>query len=363
MGIIVFFILLCWLGWAGYQTCRLYRHIKSGESLFSSRQYTGDTELGFANIGNFRSGNVRIREDSFGLSRPLVLALGGSFTYGYACDADEAYPYITGKKLNGSSLNAGLVGAGLSQMLILARRLIPKYKPDYVLVQYSPWLVRRAAAPFNLTSIHKIPRPYFADSNDGSVILQPPAYRTKFFDIPDAYQKTPAGIGDYLSFLINVGIPLYMNEHLGGFGFSMKKILGYTARPSKNHVKIIETVYGEIAGICRENDATLIIVMMGGIDRPRQTDDVEGGIFNPFPKEEVEKLYEIKNTVVINTMPPLLEKLDKKNYESYSRAYHHWRGTPPVCYDRHPNPAAHEIIGQEIIAAIKNSENKQDRKD
>ena len=46
---------------------------------------------------------------------------------------------VVAQGLGGTVLNAGKCAYGLSQMLILARRLIPRYRPDYVLVQFSPW--------------------------------------------------------------------------------------------------------------------------------------------------------------------------------------------------------------------------------
>ncbi|MBI1859041.1 MAG: SGNH/GDSL hydrolase family protein [Candidatus Melainabacteria bacterium] len=73
--------------------------------------------------------------------RPLILALGCSFTYGAKVHATSTYTYLVGKQLNGESINAGVSAYGLTQILMKAKELILKYKPDYVLVQYSPWLV------------------------------------------------------------------------------------------------------------------------------------------------------------------------------------------------------------------------------
>src|SRR5262249_53413213 len=99
---------------------------------------------------------------------PSVLALGCSFTYGDVCLAEEAYPYVLSRLTGCRSMNAGMKSYGLAQMLILARRLIPQYRPDYVVVQYSPWLAQRAqnfyAHGMNFITT---PVPFFSDSPDG----------------------------------------------------------------------------------------------------------------------------------------------------------------------------------------------------
>ena len=60
----------------------------------------------------------------------FVLSLGDSITYGYGCRAEEAFGYLVARALGGTVLNAGQSGAGLAQMVLLARELIPAYRPD-----------------------------------------------------------------------------------------------------------------------------------------------------------------------------------------------------------------------------------------
>jgi hypothetical protein len=84
-----------------------------------------------------------------------VLALGCSFTYGAATNAENTYPYLVGQRLAGTTRNAGVSSYGLSQMMILAKRLVPAYKPDYLLVQYSPWLVDRSKRRLRRRTLEK----------------------------------------------------------------------------------------------------------------------------------------------------------------------------------------------------------------
>ena len=118
---------------------KIYSYVKHGKKGFSSAIFTNDSELGFSSIPNVNAGMVgakginipiRYNKDRFripintkhekGKLRPLVLALGGSFTHGDYCLAEETYPYIVAKALNGTALNGGLGSYGLSQMLLRA---------------------------------------------------------------------------------------------------------------------------------------------------------------------------------------------------------------------------------------------------
>ena len=122
-----------------------------------------DPTLGFASVPNAQGAEilkigpevqVRFDEEGFrvpmaaadvaAVGAPRALALGCSHTFGAACLAEETYANNLSRVFGFRCVNAGIPSYGLSQVLILARRLIPRYKPDYVIVQYSPWLVERS---------------------------------------------------------------------------------------------------------------------------------------------------------------------------------------------------------------------------
>lgn len=101
-----------------------------------------------------------------------ILFLGCSFTYGYACHAEESFPYLVAKNKNLNYINAGVSAYSLSQMLILAKRLIPAHKPKYVVIQYSPWLTERATRIYASNRFGKIALPYFT-YNGRQIRLEP----------------------------------------------------------------------------------------------------------------------------------------------------------------------------------------------
>ena len=356
------FVFVLYGGYVIYRAATFYVNIKYPQRGLQGRVYRFDPELGFAPIPNSQGAHVlppgpnipiRYNADGFRIPRddsadvtsrlrPIVLALGCSYTYGDACTAEDAYPYLVGKQINGSSINAGGCGYGLSHMVILARRLLPAYKPDYVLVQYSPWLVPRAQSFFAPSFYGKITNPFFFEQ-ENTLRLSLPVFKPISIDLPiDKYKTSAKGMVDFLSFLVSAGIPLHIYEDIHMVLFYTKRYLGLIPTPSHNERKIIQTAYGEIARLAQINGARMIVVVLGCDEKPI-----------PVP-EEILAL----NPLVANANAALLGRLPEKTLESYAKRYVHWNGSPPMVVDAHPNPSAHQIIAEEIVNKIKASGKK-----
>jgi hypothetical protein len=155
-----------------------YAGLKGTLTLDSSKLFAADSLLGYRMIPNTRAENalpyrtdhtaVIIGPDGFRVAssagaldtakRPLLLFLGDSFTYGACCTAEESFAYRCAHQLDASYIDAGAGGYGFAQMLLLARTLIPRYRPDAVIVQRSPWLLQRSMSPFAPSHFGKIGR-------------------------------------------------------------------------------------------------------------------------------------------------------------------------------------------------------------
>src|SRR5207244_948791 len=131
---------------------------------------------------------------------------------GDAVAAEEAWPFVAAQMLGGTAANAGVCGYGLAQMLLLAERLVPSVAPDYLVVQYSPWLATRAQSPLGPSRFGYLPTPYFFDQ-DGTAQLQDPVFRTIVPDlVVDPYRASPRSLGDFVSFVATVALPLHLHD-------------------------------------------------------------------------------------------------------------------------------------------------------
>ena len=363
----IYFVLLTilsYIGWLAYRTTQLYNYVKESPQAWKGRVYQYDPDFGLVLIPGgegaevFRIGpEIPMKADINGfrvpvndpaltlpLKRPVVMALGCSFTYGQGVLAEETFPYLVGRELNGTTINAAVCAHGLSQMLIIARRLIPKYKPDYVLVQYSPWLARRSLKYFFPLVYRNVPTPFFTNTKDNSITIHPPVFKTEYFDWPVVdYYWTKAGISDFASFLINIGFPFFIYDDFNMLGFHLKKLAGVIPEPARNSQEDIERiVYGEIEEICRNNGAKMLLITWGAGSSEKEPSYLYLGAIE----------LNLRETVIVNAYSVLYNNLQDRYPGNYLSVYGNYRGSPPVLVDTHPNSYAHAIIASEIVRTI-----------
>jgi hypothetical protein len=347
-----------YLVWTVRRANELYSFLKDSGRGWTHRVFRPDAELGFSPVPGATGGDMlpygppiptRFDEDGFRVPageadasarRPLVLALGDSFAYGAGCLAEEAFPQLVAAALNGSALNAGSPSYGLAQMSILARRLIPRHAPDFVLVQYSNHLVPRAQSGTGLSFFGALPTPMFVADGDG-LKLRPPAFSPWALELPlPEFRRTPRGALDHAAFLFRAGLPLLVHDDMVLGRIEAERKLGWAPGPAESE-RIVQAVYSEIAGLCRAAGARMLIVLLGR---------------SPSP----ERLAELrKNAVVVDAEIALCRgvysecpRVQAGPGEAYLRAYGLFRGSPPVLVDSHPNPQAHAIIAAQVMAEI-----------
>jgi len=347
--------------WVGARSWRAYEFLKSEHRGFRGRVHRADPELGFAAVPASQGWHVfpvgpplpmrysaeefRVPAHDPGASprrRPFVLALGCSFTYGDACAAEDTWPFLVAQGLGGTALNAGKCAYGLSQVLILARRLVPRYRPDYVLVQFSPWLVGRGTSGFARSTFGLVPVPYLTFEG-GRVGVEPPCFRARVFDLPfHRFDNARRGAGEFLSFLFAAGGPLFVHDDLHLAACELRRLGGSSPEAARRRAvdsagEVNRVVYREIARICRDNAATMALVRLSHpLERHHQ---------------QLKELY--REVVYVDAQAALdaaVPAADGK--EGYYRRFGHWRGAPPVLVDTHPNPAAHRLIASEVLRRL-----------
>jgi len=348
-----------------WRTSILYEDVKGARRGVSGKLYRSDPELGYAPIPGSRGSSrvtpgfeVPVRFDEHRLRvpvaagaaarrgrRPRVLALGCSYTFGAACRAEEAYPYLVATSLDGEALNAAVSGYGLAQMVLRARRLIPTHRPDYVLAQCADWLVQRSQSQIAPSLLGKVPTPYFFEADDGRVRVQPPVFSTRLFTLPVwRHANERRGAWEFLSFSWEVGVPLFVHEDLT---FSIKRsreLMGVIPKPSPAGDEIVRAAYSELAALSKANGARLVLVTVGHVTGTATRAWLEG-------LEGVDQVD--AETALWNELATEGNGSERPTAQAYLKAYGHWHGSPPVLVDWHPNPRAHAVVAREVIKVLR----------
>ena len=347
----------------GQRSFAAYSFLKSDHLGFRGPVHRADPELGFAAVPGaqgfhvFPDGpaipmrydaegfRVPAHQDAVTRRRPLVLALGCSFTYGDACRAEDVYPHLVAAELGGTALNAGKCAYGLSQMLLLARRLIPRHQPDYVLVQFSTWLPGRGTSGFARATFGRVPVPYLVLRDDGTAGVEPPVFRTRVFDLPfHEFDNKRRGAGEFTRFFVTAAAPLFVHDDLAMAAYGVRRALGRLPeaeqeRAQRNREEVNRVVYREIGRIAAASGARLVIVRLS----------------HPLEKHW-QRLKELSpGAIVVNAQAALDAHVPSGSRDEYDRLFGHWRGSPPRLVDNHPNPAAHRVIASEVARAIRDA--------
>ena len=290
---------------------------------------------------HFDNWGFRVPVDTAGralpLKRPLLLFLGCSFTYGDACRAEDAFPFLTAQALGGTELNRGVCSWGLAQMMLDGERLLAEFQPDWLVVQYSPWLVERALGGMAPLYYGHCPVPYFIQ-RDGTLNLQPPPFGWKAGTLPVNDYDGAAGHGRFLSFLSRIGLPLYLYDDFNMSRLFAARMLGILPPCTLDRRAVVRTVYNQLAEAAHKHGSRMVALRL------------TGGFKNPGDDEWAEIL-KIPDIITVDAEAALLDSLPATGLD-YNHAYKHWRGEPPVMVDGHPNPPAHRIIAGAIVRVM-----------
>lgn len=278
-----------------------------------------------------------------GRKHPRIMFLGDSFTYGLLVAAEDAFPFRVAAELNGESINAGVPGYGLAQMTLAARRIIPKYKPDYVVVQYSDWLPIRAMSEFATHREGQVMAPYvFEDGSALSIAPVPFNPPENFIRELEKHKNLKISLWNRISFIGKCAFPFFLKRDSGLALHRIRQQAGLSPRPLKDPVEITRFGYAEIDKIARRNGAQLIILALGTAEPL----DVPGHLFPA-------------GVPGVNGWRAMIERLDRQVSDEYMAQYYQSRGSPPRVVDSHPNERAHEVIAGVVAERIRRLERQK----
>ncbi|HAA19581.1 MAG TPA: hypothetical protein DCR93_04340 [Cytophagales bacterium] len=271
---------------------------------------------------------------------PLVLFLGCSFTYGDAVAAENTFSYLVADSLGYRYQNAGVCGWGLAQIYLRGKELIQQYQPDYVVLQYSPWLVERGVSNYAPSYSALIPSPYIYNVESG-VQVAPPPFRALGYSLPvNDYKQTAEGFGDYLSFAYRVGWRLVLYEWVQKYRTSLRRKMGKLPPLNRNQNPATEqAVYQALVQEVKNVGGTPILLAL--------SNESVSEASQQFAKQ-------VNVAKVADGDHALWSSLSDSTKASYSDTYHHWRmleGTR-TRVDQHPNEHAHALIANTIIEQI-----------
>lgn len=280
-----------------------------------------------------------------GDKHPRLLFLGDSFTYGQLLAAEDTFAYKAGLKLGGESVNAGVPGYGLAQMVLQARKMIPKYRPDYVIVQYSPWLVTRAQTEFATDTFGTVMAPYFYDDKEGvSIAGAPFTLPARLLPLIEEYKASPPSLHDKVSFLARFAFPLFWHRDVHLAALRIRQWLGLVPEPSQRPDAIVRAAYAEIDRIAGQSGAKTVVLTLGSstlLDVPEQL----------FPS----------GIAAVPGWSIMVGLLNPRTPDEYVRQYFFWRGSPPEPVDWHPNEHAHEVIAVAVADRIRGLDARKSR--
>ncbi len=276
--------------------------------------------------------------------RPLILTLGCSVSYADACWAEDGFTHQVAKDLNGDYINAACSGYGASQMILNARKFIPKYKPDYVIVQYTFWLVERSMKYYQEFFGGNFPIPYISDKGIETTVFSPKGLQeTPFAE----FKSTPINALDFAKFYLRVA-PYHLYQDFNRIWIGIKAFFGLVPRPASNRDIAENRVYGELAKICRENNAKMIVWTTG-----------TGFHLTDVRVIPPDTIYKLKIPIAFADTA-LYKRNNAWDRPTYAKYFAHWRkindGKDSVITDGHPNKLCHRIIADEIVKTIRASE-------
>lgn len=124
-----------------------------------------------------------------------VLAVGDSYTVGYAVKDDETWPADLERRLRHRVLNGGVHGYGLDQAVLRAERLARTFHPRTVVLAFIAHDIDRAG----LAAKDSTYKPYFVAKGDGLDLRNVPVPRTPMAG-PHAWPRRILGYSYLLDF-------------------------------------------------------------------------------------------------------------------------------------------------------------------
>jgi len=140
----------------------------------------------FAGMFSIGEHSTRINRNPPVAERPLVVAVGDSFTFGQDVGDADSWPAVLERRLGTRVVNGGVNAFGLDQSVLRGEQLSAIFSPDLLIVGFIPHNVMRCEYSWFLGH----PKPYFELEGAGLRAHLPPVPATWFAPIRDRLLST-----------------------------------------------------------------------------------------------------------------------------------------------------------------------------
>jgi len=289
----------------------------------SSHVLYGDTISWYNNDLSIRTNNTPKPI----IDKPYLLAVGCSWTEGADIPTESTYVEIAARAMGAVALNGGVSNFGFSQMYLRAIEVINKYKPQYMVIQYTRWLSPRSQQRYADMSFGYNPRPFIYKDN-AVFKTHLPLFNYTGFNIQKAFKEKSRPINEPYAFIHT--LPFFIKEK---FQFIASEFYLRINNISTNGIGFTETTLfylDNFKKLCDQNNINCLVVTYDFLKYSKTT-----------------------NKLLKNCGIPVLDGIDLlfknlKNDSLYTTTYGIKKGTPPKVVDLHPNVNSNLIIGQAI---------------
>lgn len=305
-----------------------------GVSGFHTFQIGPDIPMRFDSRG-FR---VPVQEDTLTTpARPVdIMYFGCSCSYGDACPAEETFAYLVSRQTHLNYANAGVCGYGLSQMYLLVKKMVPRYKPKYVVLQYSPWLIERGTKTYAPSYLGLVTNPYFAYNNN-RLEMKKPVFRSYVMSV-DRETLVKEYRGHYLKWYFGFGLKFAWEQAFADFKSNMHLRFHPEDRPATDRATVERLAYEDMIKTITDNGARAIIWKYGDPGN------------NKFPRFAGAAYANADSALDAYMASPAAPLHTPDLYKHFRKT---GKGNDSMMVDAHPNLLAHTIIAETIISQIK----------
>ena len=203
-------------------------------------------------ISHDQFGNRKINDNSYSpTTRPTIMFLGGSHTWGAGIDNHQTYPALIQEKFSYNCLNFGQCSVGLDQMVMVLVDHIKKIQPEHVVIELHPWVVHRVLRK----SAIGFPKPYLKLEGDKVSIKKISKLNQVwlFRKINSEYAVFEKALEEYVAEinLLNLSKNKYQDP----------LFMVWNQNYYKDMYRIIQFLLQTAKNVCHENRVKLLIVL------------------------------------------------------------------------------------------------------